>query len=135
MAKQPIIPSIDPAACYVLDYAQLMGIPTAFSRAAELKPCTIGSGQAGVCCKNCYMGPCRITKDGQVGVCGATLETIAARNLARAIAAGAAAHSDHGAPAFTSRRSPRARHKAIKSRRSQTFRLLKHAFPRRPRCQ
>jgi carbon-monoxide dehydrogenase catalytic subunit len=42
------------------------------------------------------MGPCRITKDGQVGVCGATLETIAARNLARAIASGAAAHSDHG---------------------------------------
>jgi carbon-monoxide dehydrogenase catalytic subunit len=96
MAKQSIVPSIDPAACYVLDYAQLMGIPTSFSRAAELKPCTIGSGQAGVCCKNCYMGPCRITKDGQVGVCGATLETIAARNLARAIAAGAAAHSDHG---------------------------------------
>jgi carbon-monoxide dehydrogenase catalytic subunit len=96
MAKQNITPSIDPAACYVLDYAQLMGIPTSFSRAAEMKPCTIGSGQAGVCCKNCYMGPCRITKDGQVGVCGATLETIAARNLARAIAAGSAAHSDHG---------------------------------------
>jgi carbon-monoxide dehydrogenase catalytic subunit len=29
-------------------------------------------------------------------VCGATLETVAARNLARGIAAGAAAHSDHG---------------------------------------
>src|SRR3990172_5979578 len=42
------------------------------------------------------MGPCRLTKDGQVGVCGATVETIAARNLARAIAAGSAAHSDHG---------------------------------------
>ena len=42
------------------------------------------------------MGPCRLTKDGQVGICGATVETIAARNLARAIAAGAAAHSDHG---------------------------------------
>ena len=43
-----------------------------------------------------FMGPCRITKDGQVGICGATLETIAARNLARNIASGAAAHSDHG---------------------------------------
>ena len=42
------------------------------------------------------MGPCRLTKDGQVGICGATVETIAARNLARAIAAGSAAHSDHG---------------------------------------
>jgi carbon-monoxide dehydrogenase catalytic subunit len=42
------------------------------------------------------MGPCRLTKDGQVGICGATVDTIAARNLARAIAAGTSAHSDHG---------------------------------------
>jgi carbon-monoxide dehydrogenase catalytic subunit len=96
MAKISIVPSIDPAACQVLDYANLMGIETSFSRAADFRPCTIGNGQSGVCCKNCYMGPCRITKDGQVGICGATVETIAARNLARAIAAGAAAHSDHG---------------------------------------
>jgi carbon-monoxide dehydrogenase catalytic subunit len=96
MPKPKITPSIDPAACYVLDYAELMGISTAFSRAADFKPCTIGNGQAGMCCKNCYMGPCRITKEGQVGLCGATVETIAARNLARAIAAGTSAHSDHG---------------------------------------
>jgi len=42
------------------------------------------------------MGPCRLTKEGQVGICGATLEVVAARNLARAIAGGASAHSDHG---------------------------------------
>jgi carbon-monoxide dehydrogenase catalytic subunit len=42
------------------------------------------------------MGPCRLTKEGQTGVCGATIDTIQARNLTRAIAAGAAAHSDHG---------------------------------------
>jgi carbon-monoxide dehydrogenase catalytic subunit len=42
------------------------------------------------------MGPCRLTKNGDVGVCGATLETVQARNLTRAIAAGSAAHSDHG---------------------------------------
>jgi carbon-monoxide dehydrogenase catalytic subunit len=42
------------------------------------------------------MGPCRLTKDGQTGVCGATIDTIQARNLIRAIAAGSAAHSDHG---------------------------------------
>src|SRR4030067_670317 len=41
------------------------------------------------------MGPCRLTKDGQTGVCGATIDTIQARNLIRAIAAGSAAHSDH----------------------------------------
>jgi carbon-monoxide dehydrogenase catalytic subunit len=49
-----------------------------------------------MCCKICGMGPCRLTKDGQTGVCGATIDTIQARNLIRAISAGAAAHSDHG---------------------------------------
>jgi anaerobic carbon-monoxide dehydrogenase catalytic subunit len=96
MAKTKITPSIDPAACQVLDFADASGISTAFSRANEMKPCPIGSGQSGICCKNCYMGPCRLTKDGQVGVCGATIDTIAARNFARAVAAGSAAHSDHG---------------------------------------
>jgi carbon-monoxide dehydrogenase catalytic subunit len=42
------------------------------------------------------MGLCRLTKEGQVGICSATLEVVAARNLARAIAGGASAHSDHG---------------------------------------
>jgi carbon-monoxide dehydrogenase catalytic subunit len=42
------------------------------------------------------MGPCRLVKEGQTGICGATIETVAARKLARMIAAGAAAHSDHG---------------------------------------
>ena len=49
-----------------------------------------------MCCKLCGMGPCRLTKDGQTGVCGATIDTIQARNFIRAIAAGSAAHSDHG---------------------------------------
>jgi carbon-monoxide dehydrogenase catalytic subunit len=42
------------------------------------------------------MGPCRLVKEGQTGICGATIETVAARKLARMTAAGAAAHSDHG---------------------------------------
>jgi carbon-monoxide dehydrogenase catalytic subunit len=45
------------------------------------------------------MGPCRINPKGkppQKGVCGATAEVIVARNFARMIAAGTAAHSDHG---------------------------------------
>ncbi|MGQ9628423.1 MAG: anaerobic carbon-monoxide dehydrogenase catalytic subunit [Anaerolineae bacterium] len=86
--------SIDPAALEILELAETEGIETSFSRADEMKPCPIGAD--GRCCKNCAMGPCRLTKPGQVGVCGATLETVASRNLARAIAAGAAAHSDHG---------------------------------------
>jgi len=45
------------------------------------------------------MGPCRIDPFGEgasAGVCGATADIIVARNLLRSIAAGAAAHSDHG---------------------------------------
>src|SRR5512135_1854951 len=84
----------DPAAQQMLARADELGLSTAFSRADELVPCNIGS--AGMCCKICGMGPCRLTKDGLTGVCGATIDTIQARNLLRAIAAGVAAHSDHG---------------------------------------
>ncbi len=86
--------SIDPAAQQMLIRADELGIGTAFHRADAMPPCNIGS--AGMCCKLCGMGPCRLTKDGSTGVCGATIDTIQARNLVRAIAAGAAAHSDHG---------------------------------------
>ncbi|MFO7625535.1 MAG: anaerobic carbon-monoxide dehydrogenase catalytic subunit [Anaerolineales bacterium] len=84
----------DPAAQEILIYADEVGIGTAFTRAEEMTACNIGG--AGMCCKLCGMGPCRLTKEGQTGVCGATIDTIQARNLIRAIAAGAAAHSDHG---------------------------------------
>jgi len=84
----------DPAAQEMLIRADELGIGTAFSRADDMVPCNIGG--AGMCCKLCGMGPCRLTKDGQTGVCGATIDTIQARNLIRAIAAGGAAHSDHG---------------------------------------
>jgi carbon-monoxide dehydrogenase catalytic subunit len=84
----------DPAAQEMLIRADELGIGTTFSRAEDMVPCNIGG--AGMCCKQCGMGPCRLTKEGQVGVCGATIDTIQARNLVRAIAAGSAAHSDHG---------------------------------------
>jgi carbon-monoxide dehydrogenase catalytic subunit len=84
----------DPAAQEMLIRADELGISTAFSRADDSNACNIGG--AGMCCKICSMGPCRLTKEGQTGVCGATIDTVQARNLTRAIAAGAAAHSDHG---------------------------------------
>ncbi len=86
--------STDPAAQEMLVRAQELGLDTAFTRADKMVPCNIGA--AGMCCKQCGMGPCRLTKSGEVGVCGATLDTMQARNLTRSIAAGAAAHSDHG---------------------------------------
>lgn len=92
--RTPEEKSIDPAAQEMLIRADELGLSTAFSRADHMAPCPIGAN--GMCCKVCFMGPCRLVKDGQTGVCGATAETVTARNFARAIAAGAAAHSDHG---------------------------------------
>ncbi len=86
--------SKDPAVVAMLERADREGIVTAFHRAEALKPCPIG--HIGQCCKVCHMGPCRLTKPGMTGICGATLETVTARNLARMVACGAASHSDHG---------------------------------------
>lgn len=86
--------SSDEAVCKILESMD-EEISTVFSRSQSLKPCPIGSSESGICCKNCSMGPCRVMEK-TAGLCGATLGTIAARNLARHIAAGTAAHSDHG---------------------------------------
>ncbi|MCK4694086.1 MAG: hypothetical protein KAT23_10660, partial [Anaerolineales bacterium] len=97
MAKKIRLPeeaSRDEASIALLELAAEKGIETAFSRADTMAPCPIGSD--GLCCKVCSMGPCRLVKEGQTGVCGATIETVAARNFARMVAAGAASHSDHG---------------------------------------
>ena len=77
--------------------ARTDGVETAFDRAAGMKPCPIGAESA--CCKNCFMGPCRLNpKDpyAKKGVCGATADTIQSRNFARMVAAGSAAHIQHG---------------------------------------
>ena len=89
--------TVDPAAAEMLQKAYAEGISTAFSRADSVKACPIGA--EGACCKVCFMGPCRFTgkdKESIRGVCGATQGTVAARNMVRYVAAGAAAHSDHG---------------------------------------
>jgi len=85
------------ATIQMLQKAAADGVETAFNRAADMKPCPIGADSA--CCKHCFMGPCRLSaKDpySKTGVCGATIDTIAARNFARNVASGAAAHTDHG---------------------------------------
>jgi carbon-monoxide dehydrogenase catalytic subunit len=97
-----IAASIDPATQEMIARAQKLGIETVFDRAVAMKPCNIG--MQGTCCKNCAMGPCRLPlpksgiegEDTRKGLCGATANTIAARNFARMVAAGASAHSDHG---------------------------------------
>jgi len=97
--------SADSASVEMIEKAAKDGVNTAFDRAETTKPCPIGAD--GSCCKNCAMGPCRVPlpkgkketpeeKKKRRGVCGATAETIAARNFIRMVAGGAAAHSDHG---------------------------------------
>ncbi|MDY6791526.1 MAG: anaerobic carbon-monoxide dehydrogenase catalytic subunit [Thermodesulfobacteriota bacterium] len=98
----PVKASIDLATQEMIARAQELGIETIFDRAEKMKPCNIGV--QGTCCKNCSMGPCRLPlpkagiegKDERKGMCGATANTIAARNFIRMIAGGASAHSDHG---------------------------------------
>ncbi len=100
MAKEsaPQVQTIDPAAAEMIKRAETLGYSTAFSRAQKMAPCPIGS--EGACCSLCEMGPCRLVptkaNPDPVGICGATRATVAARNMARHIAAGTSAHSDHG---------------------------------------
>jgi carbon-monoxide dehydrogenase catalytic subunit len=90
--------SSDKASQEMLKHMEKAGLENAWDRLEAQEP-QCGFGRLGICCRNCAMGPCRIDpfEDGpQAGVCGATADTIAARNLIRMIAGGAAAHSDHG---------------------------------------
>jgi len=88
----------DPATLKMLEIAQAEGVEVAWDRHEAMQP-QCGFGELGICCRNCTMGPCRIDPFGDgpsEGICGATADIIAARNLIRMIAGGAAAHSDHG---------------------------------------
>ena len=105
MLRKDEAKSVDPATLSMLEKATQEGISTAFERAEQMSPCPIGAD--GTCCAFCAMGPCRVplprgreetAKENKRrrGVCGATVETIAARNFVRKIAAGTASHGDHG---------------------------------------
>jgi len=99
MAERKIDKSIDKASLEMMEKAARDCVNTAFDRASEMSQCAIGA--AGSCCKHCGMGPCRVLSvkgetEAARGICGATAETIAARNFIRMVAGGAAAHSDHG---------------------------------------
>src|SRR4030042_755069 len=92
--------SIDQATIEMIAKAAEENVRTVFDRAEKIRPCPIGA--EGSCCRICAMGPCRVPvpkkKEGapqakRTGLCGATAETISARNFARMVAAGAAAHS------------------------------------------
>jgi len=83
----------------MLAKAERDGVETAWDRLEQQTPhckfCELGTT-----CRNCVMGPCRVsTKEGSKmvrGVCGADADVIVARNFGRFIAGGSAGHSDHG---------------------------------------
>ena len=84
----------DAASIALIDKAKRDGVDTCFDRLdTQRNQCAFG--KSGVCCRICYMGPCRITKTSPLGVCGANADTVVARNFLRETAAGTAAHSDH----------------------------------------
>ncbi|SHH63997.1 carbon-monoxide dehydrogenase catalytic subunit [Caloranaerobacter azorensis DSM 13643] len=66
-------------------------VETSFNR-VQAQSIKCGFGQQGVCCRLCSNGPCRITPKSPRGVCGATADTIVARNFLRAVASGAACY-------------------------------------------
>ena len=93
--------TVDQATITMINRSRDMEIESIFDRAQTMKACNIGI--QGTCCKNCAQGPCRLPlpkggiegKDERKGLCGATPETIASRNFARMVAAGAAAAADN----------------------------------------
>ncbi|MBC3887044.1 anaerobic carbon-monoxide dehydrogenase catalytic subunit [Acetobacterium paludosum] len=88
----------DQTAEALLAKAKRDGAETMWDRKAAQKT-QCGFGEAGVCCRICAMGPCRVSpvpgKGAERGICGANADTIVARNFARMVAGGTSAHSDH----------------------------------------
>jgi carbon-monoxide dehydrogenase catalytic subunit len=84
----------DAATVAMKESAKTRGLETVWDRSGANVICKFGA--EGICCKICNMGPCRISVKTPRGTCGADANTIAARNLSRAVAAGTSAHSDHG---------------------------------------
>jgi carbon-monoxide dehydrogenase catalytic subunit len=92
------LPTMDPGSQKMARRAMDLGLELVWDRYEAQKP-QCGFGSLGLCCTVCNLGPCRIDPFGQgpqKGVCGATAEIIASRNLLRDAAAGSACHSDHG---------------------------------------
>ena len=94
-SKQDVLEQTpDPAVREMMLRMEQLGMDTAFDRFDQQQPqCSFGL--SGTCCKICNMGPCRITAKSPKGVCGADADLIAARNLLRGAAAGAAQHGMH----------------------------------------
>jgi len=89
--------SLDKATLQMIDVAREGDIQLTWDRYQKQLP-QCGFGELGLCCRHCMQGPCRIDPMGNgptAGVCGAGADTMVARGLVRAIAAGCASHGGH----------------------------------------
>jgi carbon-monoxide dehydrogenase catalytic subunit len=81
----------------ISEQAEARGVQTYIQRMNNrpIETCLFGTG--GTCCRICSLGPCMIIESAPdtIGICGATADTVAARNFARMVAAGSSAHIDH----------------------------------------
>ncbi len=105
---------LDDATEEMIIHARDLGIDTVFTRQAKYDESFLGIeksrchfGSTGACCRQCAMGPCRIWNEDlpfmykvttprlNKGTCGASVDTIVARNLLMMVARGTAAHASH----------------------------------------
>lgn len=71
----------------LINFISELDVETSHHRVESQKvKCKFGS--EGVCCRICANGPCKITPKSPRGVCGATADTIVARNFLRSVSAG-----------------------------------------------
>ncbi|MGQ9629264.1 MAG: anaerobic carbon-monoxide dehydrogenase catalytic subunit [bacterium] len=98
IAGEDKLKTADPATQKMFSRVKENGMAVIWDRYESMQP-QCGFGTLGLCCTVCNLGPCRIDpfdQGAKQGVCGATGDIIAARNLVRQAAAGSACHSDHG---------------------------------------
>ena len=89
--------SVEPSSINLIFKAEKENIETVWDRAEAMQP-QCGFGDTGACCRICWKGPCRVDPLGngpKVGICGANIDTIVARNLLRSLAVGSCAHTEH----------------------------------------
>ncbi len=106
--------ALDDATEEMIKHAENQGIETVFTRQEKYDESLLDFGKSrcyfgstGVCCRQCAMGPCRIWLDDlpmtyrlstprlDKGTCGASVDTIVARNLLMMVGRGTAAHASH----------------------------------------
>lgn len=125
MSEQTICNTCQSADAILQNFISDLTVDTSHHR-VEKQKIKCGFGLQGVCCRLCANGPCRITPDSPKGVCGATADTIVARNFLRAVAAGSGCYIHVVENAARNLKAYAKKNKAFKS--EETLNKLAKAF-------